>query len=144
RWRMEVTERRDGVTVVNDAYNANPESVAAALRALVAISGSNRRSWAVLGPLGELGGAVAQAYREIGALAADLNIDRLVAVGEQARPLHVAAAGLAPVWVPDVPAALELLSSELAIGDVVLIKASRAAGLERLAEGLLGLEGARK
>jgi UDP-N-acetylmuramoyl-tripeptide--D-alanyl-D-alanine ligase len=144
RWRMEVTERRDGVTVVNDAYNANPESVAAALRALVAISGSNRRSWAVLGPLGELGGAVVHAYREIGALAADLNIDRLVAVGEQARPLHVAAAGLAPVWVPDVPAALELLSSELANGDVVLIKASRAAGLERLAEGLLGLEGAGK
>src|SRR5947208_2128785 len=99
-----------------------------------------RRSWAVLGPLGELGGAAAQAYREIGALAADLSVDRLVAVGEQARPLQVAAAGSAPVWVPDVPAALELLASELATGDVVLIKASRAAGLERLAEGLLGLE----
>jgi UDP-N-acetylmuramoyl-tripeptide--D-alanyl-D-alanine ligase len=144
RWRMEVTERPDGVTVVNDAYNANPESVAAALRTLVAISGTHRRSWAVLGPLGELGGEAAQAYREIGALAANLSVDRLVAVGEQARPLHAASAGSAPVWVPDVPAALELLASELATGDVVLIKASRAAGLERLAEGLLGLEGARR
>jgi UDP-N-acetylmuramoyl-tripeptide--D-alanyl-D-alanine ligase len=144
RWRMERTERPDGVTIINDAYNANPESVAAALRTLVAISGTHRRSWAVLGPLGELGGAAAQAYREIGALAADLSVDRLVAVGEQARPLQVAAAGSAPVWVPDVPAALELLASELATGDVVLIKASRAAGLERLAEGLLGLEGASK
>ncbi|MGH3841993.1 MAG: UDP-N-acetylmuramoyl-tripeptide--D-alanyl-D-alanine ligase [Pseudonocardiaceae bacterium] len=137
RWRMEVAERPDGVTVVNDAYNANPESVAAALRALVAMAGTDRRSWAVLGPLAELGEAAGQAYRDVGALAAALHIDRVVAVGEQARPLHAAAAGLAPVWVPDVPAAVEFLQGELATGDVVLIKASRAAGLERLAEGLL-------
>jgi UDP-N-acetylmuramoyl-tripeptide--D-alanyl-D-alanine ligase len=82
RWRMEVTDRPDGVTVVNDAYNANPESVAAALRTLVVLAGAHRRSWAVLGPLAELGDAAAQAYREIGALTARLGVGRLVVVGE--------------------------------------------------------------
>ncbi|MFN2495259.1 MAG: UDP-N-acetylmuramoyl-tripeptide--D-alanyl-D-alanine ligase [Pseudonocardiaceae bacterium] len=140
RWRMEVTDRPDGVTVVNDAYNANPESVAAALRTLVAMAGRQRRSWAVLGPLGELGEAAAEAHREIGSLAAHLGVDRLVVVGEQARPMcsGASAAGAVPVLVPDVPSALELLRGELHSGDVVLVKASRAFGLERLADGLLG------
>lgn len=165
RWRLEVTDRPDGVTVVNDAYNANPESVAAALRTLVAMAGAGRRSWAVLGLLAELGEAETEAYREIGALAVRLGVDRLVVVGEQARPIYWAAqdgaatehrapdadtpgtrgrhAGgrAAPVLVPDVPAVLELLRSELAPGDVVLVKASRAVGLERVAEGLLGAVG---
>ncbi|MDQ2791839.1 MAG: UDP-N-acetylmuramoyl-tripeptide--D-alanyl-D-alanine ligase [Actinomycetota bacterium] len=148
RWRMEVTDRPDGVTVVNDAYNANPESVAAALRALAAMAGTGRRSWAVLGPLAELGGATAQAYRTIGALAVSLGVNRLVVVGEQARSLYSSASASptgrsAPVLVPDAPAALELLQGELAPGDVVLIKASRTVGLERIAEGLLGAEGSR-
>ncbi|MGH3812057.1 MAG: UDP-N-acetylmuramoyl-tripeptide--D-alanyl-D-alanine ligase, partial [Pseudonocardiaceae bacterium] len=143
RWRLEVTDRPDGVTVVNDAYNANPESVAAALRTLVAMAGSQRRSWAVLGPLAELGEAETEAYREIGALAVRLGVDRLVVVGERARPMHRAAAavGAAPVLVPDVPAVLELLRGELSPGDVVLVKASRAVGLERVADGLLGAAG---
>ncbi len=139
RWRMEVTERPDGVTVVNDAYNANPESVAAALRTLVAMCGTGRRSWAVLGPLAELGEATAQAHREIGALAGRLGVDRLVVVGEQARSMYSPVPH--SVLVPDVAAALELLHGELASGDVVLIKASRAVGLERIAEGLLGAAG---
>ncbi|MGC1733370.1 MAG: UDP-N-acetylmuramoyl-tripeptide--D-alanyl-D-alanine ligase [Pseudonocardiaceae bacterium] len=149
RWRMEVTDRPDGVTVVNDAYNANPESVAAALRALVAMAGAGRRSWAVLGPLAELGEATAQAYRTIGALAVSLGVNRLVVVGEQARSLCCSTAGSsargsAPVLVPDAPAALALLHGELAPGDVVLIKASRTAGLERIAEGLLEAEGSNR
>jgi UDP-N-acetylmuramoyl-tripeptide--D-alanyl-D-alanine ligase len=137
RWRMEVTDRSDGVTVVNDAYNANPESVAAALRTLVVMAGAHRRSWAVLGPLAELGEAAGQAYREIGALTASLGVDRLVVVGEQAEPMQYGAAP-GSVLVPDVPAALELLHGELIPGDVVLIKASRSFGLERIAGGLLG------
>jgi len=143
RWRLEVTDRSDGVTVVNDAYNANPESVAAALRTLVAMAGPQRRSWAVLGPLAELGEAETETYREIGALAVRLGVDRLVVVGERAWPVHraAAAAGSAPVLVPDVPAVLEFLRGELAPGDVVLVKASRAAGLERVANGLLGAAG---
>jgi UDP-N-acetylmuramoyl-tripeptide--D-alanyl-D-alanine ligase len=136
-WRMEVTDRSDGVTVVNDAYNANPESVAAALRTLVVMAGAHRRSWAVLGPLAELGEAAGQAYREIGALTASLGVDRLVVVGEQAEPMQYGAAP-GSVLVPDVPAALELLHGELIPGDVVLIKASRSFGLERIAGGLLG------
>jgi UDP-N-acetylmuramoyl-tripeptide--D-alanyl-D-alanine ligase len=135
RWRMEVTDRPDGVTVVNDAYNANPESVAAALRTLVVLAGAHRRSWAVLGPLAELGDAAAQAYREIGALTARLGVGRLVVVGEQARQLHRAVPG--SVLVPDIPAALELLHEELAAGDVVLVKASRSFGLERIAAAIL-------
>ncbi len=149
RWRMEVTERPDGVTVVNDAYNANPESVAAALRALVAMAGTERRSWAVLGPLAELGEATAQAYRTIGGLVASLGVDRLIVVGEQARSLCCSTAwssagGSAPVLVPDAAAALAILRGELAPGDVVLIKASRTAGLERIAEGLLDAEGSNR
>jgi UDP-N-acetylmuramoyl-tripeptide--D-alanyl-D-alanine ligase len=139
RWRMEVNDRPDGVTVVNDAYNANPESVAAALRTLVVLAGAHRRSWAVLGPLAELGEAAAPAYREIGALTARLGVERLVVVGEQAEPLHLAAPG--STLVPDVSAALDLLSGELAAGDVVLIKASRSFGFERIAEALLGGSG---
>jgi UDP-N-acetylmuramoyl-tripeptide--D-alanyl-D-alanine ligase len=136
RWRMEVQQAPGGVTVINDAYNANPESVAAALRTLVVLAGARRRSWAVLGPLAELGEAAAQAYRELGTLTARLGIDRLVVVGEQAQQLHRAVPG--SELVPDVPAAVELLHGELAAGDVVLIKASRSFGLERVAEALLG------
>ena len=135
RWRMEVTERPDGVTVINDAYNANPESVAAALRTLVVLAGAHRRSWAVLGPLAELGETATQAYRDIAALIARLGVDRLVVVGEQARQLHCTVPG--SVLVPYIPAALELLHGELAAGDVVLIKASRSFGLERIAADLL-------
>ncbi|MGH3909412.1 MAG: glutamate ligase domain-containing protein, partial [Pseudonocardiaceae bacterium] len=94
----------------------------------------------VLGPLGELGDAEAAAHREIGMLAARLGVDRLVVVGERSEPMQhgATAAGSSAVLVPDVPAALELLRAELAPGDVVLVKASRAFGLERIADGLLG------
>nr|MDQ3988520.1 UDP-N-acetylmuramoyl-tripeptide--D-alanyl-D-alanine ligase [Actinomycetota bacterium] len=140
RWRMEVAERPDGVTVVNDAYNANPESVRAALQTLVAMAGEGRRSWAVLGPVSELGAAETAAHEEIGRLATGLDVDRLVVVGEQARAMH-RAAGQEAVLVPDVQAALTLLRAELRSGDVVLVKASRAHRLERVADGLLAGEG---
>ncbi|MDQ3886056.1 MAG: UDP-N-acetylmuramoyl-tripeptide--D-alanyl-D-alanine ligase [Actinomycetota bacterium] len=136
RWRMEVAERADGVTVINDAYNANPESVRAALQALVAMAGGGRRSWAVLGPVSELGMAETAAHEEIGRLTVGLGVDRLVVVGERARAMH-RTAGQDSVLVPDVQAALALLRAELRSGDVVLVKASRAHRLERVAEGLL-------
>ena len=136
RWRMEVTERADGVLLVNDAYNANPESMAAALRALRTMA-RGRRSWAVLGPMAELGEAAADEHRRIGALAAELGVDRLVVVGPDAAGIHQAA-GREPGWagktvhVPDVAAAVALLRAELLPEDVVLVKASRSAGLERV------------
>jgi UDP-N-acetylmuramoyl-tripeptide--D-alanyl-D-alanine ligase len=129
RWRMEVTERADGVTVVNDAYNANPESMRAALAALAALGGGRRRTWAVLGRIAELGDGSAEAHAQVAALARDLGVDELVAVGTQDYPGARRTAG--------VDEALALLRDELAAGDVVLVKASRAAGLERVAEGLL-------
>jgi UDP-N-acetylmuramoyl-tripeptide--D-alanyl-D-alanine ligase len=142
RWRMEVTTRPDGVTIVNDAYNANPESMAAALRAVAAIS-TGRRVWAVLGVMAELGADTAAAHAEAGRLAAELGVDRLVVVGAQARPLHDAAAA-EPGWrgesvlVPDVRAAIELVTTQVITGDIVLVKASHAEALERVALALLG------
>lgn len=143
RWRMEVVERPDGVTVVNDAYNANPESVRAALKALAAMTrGNGRRSWAVLGEMLELGDGSAAEHDAIGRLAVRLDVQRLVAVGEGARPIHLGAShegswGQESVWVPDVAAAAALLAAELRPGDVVLVKASRGAGLDRVAAAML-------
>jgi UDP-N-acetylmuramoyl-tripeptide--D-alanyl-D-alanine ligase len=146
-WRMEVRDRADGLTVINDAYNANPESVRAALQTLVAMSGTGRRSWAVLGPLGELGERAEAEHAELGRLAVRLGVDRLVVVGEQARAMHDAAgasgagsSGEESVFVPDVEAAVALLRDELRAGDLVLVKASRAFGLERVATELLAEE----
>ncbi len=140
RWRMEVTERADGVLVVNDAYNANPESMAAALRALTTMA-RGRRSWAVLGPMGELGESADEEHRRVGRLTAELGVDRVVVVGPEAQPLHDAARENS-VHVPDVAAAIALLERELQPEDVVLVKASRAAGLERVAVALAAPAGA--
>jgi UDP-N-acetylmuramoyl-tripeptide--D-alanyl-D-alanine ligase len=145
RWRMEVTERPDGVTVVNDAYNANPESMRAALKALVAMAGG-RRTWAVLGEMRELGDSSSADHDALGRIAVRLDVNRLLAVGSAARAIHLGAAHEGSwadeaAWVPDIEAALDLLRKQLRPGDVVLVKASRAAGLERLAEALLA-EGA--
>ncbi len=142
RWRMEVTERPDGVLVVNDAYNANPESMRAALTALATMS-RGRRSWAVLGQMGELGADAAAEHEALGRVAATLGVDRVVVVGPDATGI---AAGLRgegswrgeSVHVPDGRAAVELLRRELRPGDVILVKASRAAGLERVALALAG------
>jgi UDP-N-acetylmuramoyl-tripeptide--D-alanyl-D-alanine ligase len=138
RWRMEVTERADGVTVINDAYNANPESMRAGLAALVAITGGSRRGWAVLGGMGELGEVSAAAHAEVGRFAASLGVPQLLTVGSagyQAGCERVGIEGESMV-VPDVAAALEVLHERLRPGDVVLVKASRAVGLERVAAGL--------
>ncbi|HEU4676297.1 MAG TPA: UDP-N-acetylmuramoyl-tripeptide--D-alanyl-D-alanine ligase [Motilibacteraceae bacterium] len=141
RWRMEVVERNDGVTVVNDAYNANPESMRAGLKALVNMA-QGRRTWAVLGEMLELGDSSRDEHDAIGRLAVRLDVSRLVVVGQGARPMHLGAAlegswGDESAWVPDADAALALLREELAPGDVVLVKASRAAGLEKVAEALI-------
>lgn len=145
RWRMEVTERPDGVIVINDAYNANPESMRAALKALAAVvrprRDSGARSFAVLGPMAELGEQSHAEHDALGRLAVRLDISRVIAVGEAARPVQHGAAlegswDGESSWVPDVDAAVEVLRTELRPGDVVLVKASRAAGLERVAEAI--------
>jgi len=143
--RMDVRTREDGVTVANDAYNANPESVRAALKSLASMARAGarpRRSWAVLGMMGELGDSHVSAHDEIGRLAVRLDISRLVVVGDAARPMHQGAHlegswGEESVLVPDVAAAVALLRDELQPGDVVLVKASKSEALWRVAEELL-------
>ncbi|BBY60486.1 UDP-N-acetylmuramoyl-tripeptide--D-alanyl-D-alanine ligase [Mycolicibacterium sarraceniae] len=147
RHRMEVHTRADGVTVVNDAYNANPDSMKAGLQALavMARSGENRRSWAVLGEMAELGDDSVTEHDRIGRLAVRLDISRLVVVGT-GRPMNAmhhgavmeGSWGSESTMVDDADAALALLRAELAPGDVVLVKASNSAGLGTLAEALLG------
>ncbi|MEV0560314.1 UDP-N-acetylmuramoyl-tripeptide--D-alanyl-D-alanine ligase [Dactylosporangium sp. NPDC050588] len=127
--RMDVFDRADDVTVIDDSFNANPASMAAALRALVAVAGG-RRMIAVLGFMAELGEYERTGHEEVGRLAAELGVDRLVAVGEQAAPiLHgasvVASWGGDPVLVTDQEAAVALLRAELRPRDVVLVKGSR-------------------
>jgi UDP-N-acetylmuramoyl-tripeptide--D-alanyl-D-alanine ligase len=145
---MEVHQRGDGVTVINDAYNANPESVRAALDALVHLS-QGGRGFAVLGHMAELGDTSRASHEDIGeyaARAAGPGLAGLIAVGEEAAPLLDGArrvrswAGEAHA-VPDGAAALELLANRLKPSDVVLVKASRAAQLEGVAAALLGEAG---
>lgn len=134
-WRSQVVEG-GGVVVLNDAYNANPTSVLAALRTLVAIERPDpARTWAVLGYMAELGATEAADHADVGVVVEELGIDHLVVVGERARPMLDRAEGR---FVEDAAAALALLEAEVRSGDVVLVKASRVAGLERVAEGLLG------
>ncbi|WP_441246553.1 UDP-N-acetylmuramoyl-tripeptide--D-alanyl-D-alanine ligase [Kitasatospora sp. McL0602] len=146
RWRMEVVDRADGVTVVNDAYNANPESMRAALRALVSMGGrgpERRRTWAVLGEMRELGEDSLSEHDAIGRLAVRLDVTKLVAVGgRDAACMELGARnegswGEESVLVSDADAAVELLRGQLRPGDVVLVKASRSVGLERVAAALL-------
>lgn len=139
--RMEVITRSDGVTILNDSYNANPESVRAALKTLASMS-RGKRSWAVLGVMAELGADSVSAHDEIGRLAVRLNIGRLVVVGNDAAAMHQGAShegswGEESVLVPDTDAAIALLREELEPGDVVLVKASNAAQLWRVADALL-------
>ncbi|MFF0271077.1 UDP-N-acetylmuramoyl-tripeptide--D-alanyl-D-alanine ligase [Kribbella sp. NPDC004536] len=141
--RMELTERADGVTIINDAFNANPDSTRAALKSLVAIGRSRgARTWAVLGEMLELGDTSQEAHDAIGRLAVRLDVNRLVVVGAGAKPIHLGASlegswGNESVFVETIPEALELLRGELRAGDVVLVKSSKAAKLRSLADALL-------
>ncbi len=142
RWRMEVTRRPDGVIVVNDAYNANPESVRAAIDAL-AVLARGHRAFAVLGQMTELGGQAEALHEAAGEQAARAGVAGVIVVGEQATPILTGAKAV-PTWqgellqVPDAAAAMRALDNRLADGDVVLVKASHSVGLERLALALTG------
>lgn len=130
--RMDVFDRNDGIAVIDDSYNANPSSMAAALHALAGI-GVGQRTWAVLGYMAELGDHEQSGHEEMGRLAATLGIDRLVVVDRLARGITEGARAAArqahwggeAVEVPDQRAAIALLRSELRPGDVVLVKGSR-------------------
>ena len=127
--------RDDGLVVIDDAYNANPESVAAALEALAGI-GEGRRV-AVLGEMLELGDGSHDAHVEVGRLAADLGVDRVVVVGTGAAGI-AEGAGERAEPVEDVDDAVRVLTAWLTPSDVILVKASRGVRLERVTEALLG------
>ena len=140
KWRMDVMRRPDGVQVINDAYNANPESMRAALTALASMANGGR-AFAVLGQMAELGGNSQAWHEEVGAFAARTGVSGLVVVGEQAAPM-LAGAKSEPGWrgellhVPDGPAAVAALAGRIRPGDTVLVKASRAVALWEVAFAL--------
>ena len=139
--RMELVESASGLTILNDAYNANPSSMRAAVETLRTMDTTGSRI-AVLGDMAELGSLSEIAHFEIGELVAAANLDHLVTVGERA--LRIAdgarAAGMAAERVrPCATAeeAVEVLDDLLERGDIVLVKASRVMGLERVVEGMV-------
>lgn len=139
-WRMETFVSGDGIKVLNDAYNANPESMAAGLKTARWMSRGGRMI-AVLGHMAELGPIAGEEHERIGELIARLGVDRLVTVGEPARAIARAAVreGMEPENVADVAGAGEALADVRARarrGDLVLVKGSRVVGLEKLAEAL--------
>ncbi len=140
RGRMEHAELPNGVTLIDDSYNANPESMRSALRALAAM-GRGRRTWAVLGEMRELGAERLVEHDAIGRLAVRLDISHLVAVGPAGKLMHIAAAnegswGDEAAHVPDAEAAAAYVIERWRPGDIVLVKASRSERLERVAQAL--------
>jgi UDP-N-acetylmuramoyl-tripeptide--D-alanyl-D-alanine ligase len=137
-WRMELTERADGLVVVNDAYNANPESMRAALRTLDAMGRrSGRRTVVVLGEMRELGEQAAAEHAGIGRFLDELGIDQAVVIGPEAAPIAGAITRAGAHRVETVDEAIEWLRHNVHGTDLVLVKASRGARLERVAAALV-------
>lgn len=141
RWRMQVLGGRDGVTIINDAYNASPDSMAAALKTLAQIRTPGQRTIAVLGEMSELGEFSGEEHDRIGLLAVRLNISQLLVVGQNARRMHISTINQGSFdgeshIVDDVDEAFELLKKMIQPGDLVLVKSSNSAGLRFLGDQL--------
>ncbi|WP_200182724.1 UDP-N-acetylmuramoyl-tripeptide--D-alanyl-D-alanine ligase [Tomitella biformata] len=154
--RMDVRTRADAVTVINDSYNANPDSMRAAIRAMVTMARSEpehgvpmpergkRKTWAILGEMGELGPDAVVEHDALGRFAVRMDVEKIICVGSN-RAMNALYQGavMEGSWadeaalVPDVAAAVELLEDELEPGDIVLVKASQSVGLWRVADALL-------
>jgi UDP-N-acetylmuramoyl-tripeptide--D-alanyl-D-alanine ligase len=140
RWRMQPLGS-DRVRIINDAYNASPDSMAAALRTLAQITGPGERTVAVLGAMSELGEYAGEEHDRIGELAVRLRIQRIVVIGAEARRLYLAAVGEGSwndeaVFFADADQAYDYLVGELRDGDRVLVKSSNSAGLRFLGDRL--------
>jgi UDP-N-acetylmuramoyl-tripeptide--D-alanyl-D-alanine ligase len=141
RWRMEVMGGARGVTIINDAYNASPDSMAAALKTLVQLREPAGRAIAVLGEMSELGEASGAEHDRIGLLAVRLGVDQVVVVGAGARRMHISTINEGSwdgesVFVETQDEAYKLLESLLRNGDTVLVKSSNSAGLRHLGDRL--------
>ena len=138
---MEVMGGGDGIVVINDAYNASPDSMASALKTLAQIARPDQRTVAVLGEMSELGPYAVEEHDRIGRMVVRLNIAKLFVVGESARALHLAANhegswdGEA-VFAATPDEAFDLIQADLRSGDVVLVKSSNSAGLRFLGDRL--------
>lgn len=140
RWRMELLVA-DPVTIINDAYNASPDSMAAALKTLAQIANPEGRTFAVLGEMSELGEYSGAEHDRIGLMAVRLNISRLVVVGSGARRLHISSINEGSwdgesVYFEDADSAYEYLVREVQPKDTVLVKSSNSAGLRFLGDKL--------
>ena len=145
RWRMQLTNRADGVSIINDAYNASPDSTKAALQTLAQLGKSGRRTIAVLGEMAELGAFSREQHDAIGRIAVRLNIDQLVVVGEAAKLIHMGAEqegswGGESKYFDSIAEALAYVRGMLVAGDIVLVKSSKSANLRHLGDDLLEVQ----
>jgi UDP-N-acetylmuramoyl-tripeptide--D-alanyl-D-alanine ligase len=138
RWRGEELPLPGGGLLINDCYNANPVSMRAALQ-LLADRAAGRRRVAILGDMAELGADGSRYHREVGAAAAELGVDVLVAIGPLARGYLEGAAGVEARWAPSLDDGLAAAREMVEPGDCVLVKASRAMGLEAVVDALAGV-----
>ena len=142
RWRMQLLERFDGVTIINDAYNASPDSTKAALQTLAQLGKSGRRTIAILGEMAELGDAAREQHDAIGRIVVRLNIDQLIVVGQAAKLIHMGAeqegswAGESKFF-ESIDEALAYVHGMLMAGDLVLVKSSKSANLRFLGDNLM-------
>lgn len=146
RWRMELQARDDGLRIINDAYNASPESMRAALQTLAALGRQQgSRTVAILGEMAELGDYANQAHDEIGRLVVRYNIDQLYVIGEGAKATHLAAIqegswGGESAYFASISEAEPEIGARLGAGDLVLVKSSNIAGLRFLGDRLAGVD----
>ena len=142
RWRMQVANREDGITIINDAYNASPDSVKAALQTLAQLGRAGRRTIAILGEMAELGSASREQHDAIGRIVVRLNIDQLIVVGAGAKLIHMGAeqegswAGESKFF-ESIDEALAYVRGMLRAGDLVLVKSSKSANLRHLGDNLM-------
>lgn len=141
RWRMQVMGGRDGVTIINDAYNASPDSMSAAIKTLAQVKNPGSRTIAVLGEMSELGEFSGEEHDRIGLLAVRLGISQLVVVGAGARRLHITAINEGSwdgesAFVESADEAFDLVTSTVRPGDTILVKSSNSAGLRLLGDRL--------
>ena len=142
RWRMQLTNRTDGISIINDAYNASPDSTKAALQTLAQLGKSGRRTIAILGEMAELGSFSREQHDAIGRIAVRLNIDQLVVVGVGAKLIHMGAEqegswGGESKYFDSIAEALAYVRGMLVAGDIVLVKSSKSANLRHLGDDLL-------
>lgn len=145
RWRMQLMKRPDGVYIINDAYNASPDSMRAALQTLATLGRQGHRTIAVLGQMAELGEFSAHEHDQLGRLVVRYNIDQLYVVGQEAKLIHMGASQEGSwdgesVFCETISTAFEAICDKLSPGDIVLVKSSNVAGLRFLGDELAGVK----